>query len=97
MRKHFWPDRFLFTREELSEELAQARQPEMDRQRVAREEEELAKDQSRVQAREERNTLADQLAREERNSLADQLAREEEQEDDVLQLSLQISSSSEEE
>ena len=92
MRKHFWPDRFLFTREELSEELAQARQPEMDRQRVAREEEELARDQARVQA-----TLADQLAREERNSLADQLAREEEQEDDVLQLSLQISSSSEEE
>jgi hypothetical protein len=92
LRKHFWPDRFLFTREELSEELAQARQPEMDRQRVAREEEELARDQARVQA-----TLADQLAREERNSLADQLAREEEQDDDVLQLSLQISSSSEEE
>ena len=92
MRRHFWPDRFLFTREQLSEEQGQARKAELDRQRVAREEEELARDQARVQA-----TLADQLAREERNSLADQLAREEEQEDDVLQLSLQISSSSEEE
>ena len=64
---------------------------------MAREEEELAKDQSRVQAREERNTLADQLAREEGNTLAEQLAWEEEQEDYVQQLSLQISSSSEEE
>ena len=92
MRRHFWPDRFLFTREEQSDERAQARQVEFDRQRVAWEEGELARDQARVQA-----TLADQQAREERDSLADQLARDEEQEDDVQQLSLQISSSSEEE